>query len=135
MRKFLLSTIILFHVINCVAQKQEMDSLTEIIGRGVINKARVGALSRMAAFYAVNKVDTALAFAMEALTIAREKQWPLEEAKALNGMGGVCWAIGDFVKALDFYFQALKLAEQEKDDRFTANLLGNLGNVYADMGD
>ena len=53
-------------------------------------------------------------------------------AKALANIGNVYKEQGDFIKALGYYFKALKSFEEVKNKNATAALLGNIGLVYAD---
>jgi class 3 adenylate cyclase/Tfp pilus assembly protein PilF len=62
--------------------------------------------------------------------LAAEAGLPDKQSNACNYMGTACAVIGDFAKALEFFEQALVLAE--KDERIDRMIVirGNIGGVY-----
>jgi tetratricopeptide (TPR) repeat protein len=71
----------------------------------------------------------------EALVIYRALNLPRLEARALNNMGIVFAALGEFEEALAHYKSALKLDQALGDRSGIALKLGNIGQAYADLGD
>jgi tetratricopeptide (TPR) repeat protein len=71
----------------------------------------------------------------EALVIYRKLRVPRQEARALNNMGIVFWALGEFEEALAHYKRALKIDQDLGDRAQIALKLANLGEVYVGLGD
>jgi tetratricopeptide (TPR) repeat protein len=58
-----------------------------------------------------------------------------QEARALNNMGMVFSALGEYEEALAHYKSALKLDQALGDRSHIAQKLGNIGQCYSDLGD
>ncbi len=56
-------------------------------------------------------------------------------ARHLGNIGLVYWNQGDYPKALEYYFKALKMDEELGRKSGIARHLGNIGNVYKNQGD
>lgn len=54
------------------------------------------------------------------------------QSNIYNNIGAVYYNVGDFVKALQFYFMSLKAAEQTGNKLRIATALGNIGAAYFD---
>ena len=57
------------------------------------------------------------------------------KSKTLGNIGIVHWQQGDYPKALEYDFKALKLKEELADKKGIAKTLGNIGIVYWQIGD
>jgi tetratricopeptide (TPR) repeat protein len=58
-----------------------------------------------------------------------------ELACILGELGTVYFLLGEPLKAIEHYEQALKISREIGDRRGEGNRLGNLGNAYADLGE
>ena len=56
-------------------------------------------------------------------------------AKHLNSVGMVYRNQGDYPKAIEYFFKALKMAEEQENKQSQANILGNIGLVYKNQND
>jgi tetratricopeptide (TPR) repeat protein len=94
------------------------------------------ALNGLAFLEAVSdNYDEALRLAREALTLARQANDRIGEARALNIQGTATEYSGDVVRAFDFYQQALVLYRAQDDARGIASVLNNLGSIADTRGD
>src|SRR5262249_2712677 len=71
----------------------------------------------------------------EALVIYRAIGMARHEARALNNMGIVFAALGEYEEALAHYKSALKIDQALGDRSGIALKLGNIGQRYSDLGD
>ena len=61
-----------------------------------------------------------------------EKQYP---AASWKSKGDMCYNAGRFAEALEYYTKALDGSKRNNDDRTYYATIGNIGNIYAGMGD
>lgn len=61
-----------------------------------------------------------------------DKKW---EAKALNTIGASFQIKGDFLKAIDYYQQSLKIREQLGDQDGVSASLANIGSIYLNISE
>ncbi len=66
----------------------------------------------------------------KALEIAENK---IEKSDILSGLGWLFNNQNNFTKALEYYFMALSIMEEEKSDKGIASVLSNIGIVYSDI--
>lgn len=78
--------------------------------------------------------DSALELGQEALKLSRSGELPKWEALALNRIGVVNWAMGEYEASLDWYSQAAKVYENSGDSSGLMRLQSNIGLTYSTMG-
>jgi CHAT domain-containing protein/tetratricopeptide (TPR) repeat protein len=77
-----------------------------------------------------------LAYAEKALSIGEYLGDPKLKVAALHRIGETYWYnLAEYRTAMDIYRRMLSVAEESKDYRGAAGALGQIGNVYLDMGD
>ncbi|MDP9766463.1 EAL domain-containing protein [Deinococcus enclensis] len=59
----------------------------------------------------------------------------ITEARALNGLGLVARADGQYGEAMEHHLASLHLAQAHEDDAGQARTLGNIGAIQSDLGD
>jgi tetratricopeptide (TPR) repeat protein len=69
-----------------------------------------------------------------ALAVARELDDPVQEHRALTGLGNCYWWLDRYADALDRHQQALAIAHRLDDQSVEGRTLGNLGAVYERLG-
>lgn len=67
-----------------------------------------------------------------AATAIEEKQYA---AASWKSKGDMCYNAGRFAEALEYYTKALDGAKRNNDDHTYYATIGNIGNIYAGMGD
>jgi tetratricopeptide (TPR) repeat protein len=126
-------TAIHFYNKSIVYAKKQQDELKE--GKSIMNQGWC--------FYIKSDNEKALLYNHQALTIAEKNiKYPTKKEKAkklqasvLVNIGNVYASQGDYSKALDYYFKALKINEEIGNKMGQAPNLGNIGNVYGSQGD
>lgn len=79
--------------------------------------------------------DSALLYAQQALTIARNTSNSVGEANSLNRAGVILWKNGKYDRALHFFLNSLKIREKNNDLPGQIASLNNIGILYSDQND
>ncbi|MTI22126.1 hypothetical protein E1176_13935, partial [Fulvivirga sp. RKSG066] len=96
-------------------QNAQVDSLSQELKRATSDTTRINLLNAMSIEYvyinpAVAKDDVDIA-----LSKSREINFLKGEATALNVLGGINWAEGDYPQSLNFYLSASEIFEKLHD--------------------
>jgi tetratricopeptide (TPR) repeat protein len=83
----------------------------------------------------MGRLEAAIESYAEALVIYRALGMGRHEARALNNMGIVFAALGEYEEALAHFKSALKLDQALGDRSSIASKLASIGQCYADLGD
>ncbi|MBL8004612.1 MAG: tetratricopeptide repeat protein [Candidatus Kapabacteria bacterium] len=70
-----------------------------------------------------------------AIEIAKEHNFSLEEAIILNTFANIYADIGEFSSAIDSFQNAIKLLESNYNGYWLGAIIGNCGNIYKNLGD
>ncbi|MEM7660129.1 MAG: tetratricopeptide repeat protein, partial [Bacteroidota bacterium] len=85
--------------------------------------------------YAISRVQFAKSYFEKSLELAKQNGDPFHEGSALGGLGNVLAELGENDQALQFHYDALKIAEKLDHHQGMIASLGNIGLIYQDMGD
>lgn len=83
----------------------------------------------------INKYDDAIKAANEGLVISKQKMDLEFEASFLNGLGVNYWYKSEYLKALNYYENALRIYNEIGDKAGRAKQIGNIAIVYENLGD
>jgi len=93
------------------------------------------------AYYEMGNYEIAFKYLDNALLLDQKNFGPKEVSIDLNNIGTTYRKKGllsadnkDFQKALQYFFECLKLAKQIKDTKTEIRVLNNIGTVYSDLG-
>src|ERR1035437_3447074 len=115
------------------AQQGKIDSLLSLLKKDKEDTNKVNRLNRLSWEYRnISSYDSSIAFAETALKLSQQFNPPYIKgiAYAYGTIGIVYKDQGDYPKALEYDFRALKTFEELKDkDRISASL-GRIGIVY-----
>lgn len=140
-KKIAIFSFIFFYSITIAhSQPAVIDSLKLLIKNGVADTLKVNHLNRLSRIYqAKGSYDNAKSHADSALYIAKKLGYQKGIISAYNNIGTVHYYQGNFDKALNSYFVALKMCEHLSEssgalkttyDKEIANLYNNIGMVY-----
>ena len=119
-----------------VGQKRLIDSLTNLLSlRTKDDSVRVSVLVQLANAEMYNHPVTAGQYAQQALTISNKIKYGEGVALSYRLLGNSFWAQANQLAALDNFLKGMKVADSVNSKQIQADLLGNLGMVYNDMGD
>jgi len=96
---------------------------------------RLEALNDIAWDALYSNPDSAYILGHEELEIARSKKLKKWEAKALNTIGASYQIKGNYLKAIEFYQQSLKVSESIGEMKRVASSLANIGSLYINIGE
>ncbi|WP_139828091.1 tetratricopeptide repeat protein [Marivirga sericea] len=82
----------------------------------------------------LNRPDSAMKYAEQALMIAQRLNDPVHISKSLRLLGGTYTYKGEYEFALEYNIQALEIANQINDSILMHNALNNIGYVYISLG-
>jgi tetratricopeptide (TPR) repeat protein len=84
--------------------------------------------------YALGKVETAIMYYQQALSISRQIGDHRNEGRQLGNLGNAYWSLGQIEQAINYFRVGLRWSDSIGDRRSKAYHMGNLGNVYRDLG-
>ena len=123
------------NLVGHAAGKTVIDSLTARLQSELHDTNRVKTLNDLAWELMYANPDTAIILSSEALSIAEPREWQSGIANSIGQLGTFNWLKGDYPKALEYYFKALKMNEELGRKPGIAKNLGNIGIVYRNQGD
>lgn len=126
----------LFLLISGQINAQNTDSLWQVY-RDTKNHdtIRLEAFNDIAWNLLFTNPDSAYLLGHEELEKAKALKLPKWESKALNTIGASYQVKGNFLKAIEFYQQSLKLREKLGDTRGVSSSLANIGSIYISIGE
>ena len=125
------------------AQQSKIDSLLLLLIKdkeacpepclGDTNK--VNHLNALAIQLYSSNPDTSALLSTQALQLSEKQNWKKGIASSCMWLGWCKSLQGDYPKALDYDFKALRIAEEIKDKKISSSALGAIGSVYWNQGD
>ena len=117
------------------AQTNARDSLKQLLQKEKTDTGKVSLLCNLSFEYFESKPDTAMALALEALTLSRRIGFTKGEAVSLNRVGTAYSVLGNYPKQLEVLLEALKINEKINNIDGIHRNLNNIGLVYRNQGD
>jgi serine phosphatase RsbU (regulator of sigma subunit) len=118
------------------SMSQNVDSLWTVY-RNAKNpdSVRFEAFNDIAWSFLYTDPDKTYLMGQEELERAQSKKLKKWEAKSLNTIGASFQIKGNYLKAIDFYQQSLKIREQLGDKEGVSASLANIGSIYLNIGE
>jgi tetratricopeptide (TPR) repeat protein len=113
----------------------KLDSLQRVLKNAKSDSTKFQALLALSDLYTQSDYIKALEYASQARDLAIDIPFQKYEAKANVAMGNILLAQGDYKKASNHYFLALKFYEQSKDEHGYISVSNNLGATYDRLGE
>jgi serine phosphatase RsbU (regulator of sigma subunit) len=115
---------------------QNNDSLWKVYrNQDLHDSIRLEAFNDIAWSLLYSNPDSSYLLGHEELEKARELRLKKWESKALNTIGASYQVRGNFIKAIEFYQQSLKIREQLNDIKGVSSSLANIGSIYISIGE
>ena len=130
MRKLSIAIVFLSLSFNLPAQNRKEDSLAELISKEKTDTTRVKLMWQLANITKNSNTEKALVFSRQSLFLAERIKYIEGQSKALGMIANIFMNIGNYPKALQYYFEKLKLEEKRDSPRNLASVLMNIGAVY-----
>ena len=130
MKKTTALTLLLFSLFTAAAQKKRIDTLRLALSKAKTDTMRYEALRNLGVAYYNPNPDSAIIFGQQGYLLAKKNNWALNQVKCLNNMANDYGSLGDYVKSLQFFFKALKIA-RELNDLYEMSVVNvNIGYSY-----
>ncbi|MBI4648516.1 MAG: SpoIIE family protein phosphatase, partial [Bacteroidia bacterium] len=124
----------------------KVDSLILLLKTDHEDTSKVNHLNDLGWELMYQNPDTSIILGKRALALSKKLRWEKGIANSYGNFGAYNYLKGDYPKALDYYFKALKLddvilsetknlSEKQEVKNKIAAVLGNIGLVYSDQGD
>jgi tetratricopeptide (TPR) repeat protein len=128
---FLVFALLIFGIF--LSAQQNIDSLKNALNESVLDTNRVKTLNRLS--WNLRSIDPkiALAYALEAETLAEKIAFDKGKGDAYNNIGVIHYRRGEYVEATKAHLQALSIREKIGDKEGIALSEINLGNVFSDQ--
>ena len=134
LRRSLFVVLLFYCSIISHAQQAAIDSLIARLEQNLHDTDRVKTLNDLAWELRYTNPDSAFILTSEALSIAEVYDWRLGIAQSNKQLGIFIWMKGDFPKALEYHFKALKIDKELGIKNDIAVILSHIGNVYLYQG-
>ncbi len=135
MKKLLLLFLIIFtQLIFNICSSQNIDSLWGVYRNVKIpDSIRLEAFNDIAWSLLYTNPDSTYILGHEELEMSRAKHLKKCETNALNTIGASYQVRGNYIMAVDYYQQCLKIREEQNDLRGVAKSLANIGSIYINI--
>lgn len=134
MKRILLPLLIYFSLLSTIVSAQNVDSLWHVYNDTKnSDSVRLFAFNDIAWSLLYTNPDSTYILGHMELEMARAKKIKYWETKALNTIGASYQIKGNYIKAIDFYQQCLKIREELKDLPGVASSLANIGSIYINI--
>jgi len=127
--KRLICLLLITMAVNCTAQERQ-DSLVKATAHLTEDSNGVKLLVEIAKGYQSIDADKGIRYAQQGLDLSQKIDWPTGMILSYNRLGGNSVMKADYPNALDYFFKALKIAEDQKNKEWSARLFSNIGLVY-----
>ena len=118
-----------------VLSQSSVDSLKALLQEQVQDTTRIGLLNELSHAYTYSSGDSALAYATQALTLARNVDFAPGIAQSQFQLTLIYRLAGNYTEALDNGFEALKYYTEAQQKPKMAGVLTKLGGVYFRLQD
>lgn len=130
MGKIFFSFAFLLLSVKTIAQKAKADSLELLLSNEKTDSNRVKLMWQLADITKNFNPESALAIARRSLFIAEKIKFTEGQSKAMGIIASTFLKIGNYPRALEYYFDKLQLEEKRDNPRNLASVLMNIGAVY-----
>ena len=120
---------------NSFGQNKIIDSLKLLLKTAKDDTIKVNALDYLAFELYPTNPDSTIIVGLQAAKLAKKLNYIKGQSNAYGTVGVGYWMKGDYPKALDNYFTALKIDEKSRNKEGIATRLGNIGLIYKAQND
>jgi tetratricopeptide (TPR) repeat protein len=132
---YFLAVLLALFFTNLQAQNRQADSLRQLLSQTHSDSSRCRLMNNLAwKLKSLAEYKEAASISEKALRLAREKNYPRQEAFALNALGSIASDEGRYGEALSHYGKTFKIYESLNDSDGMAVVFGNIGTVLTNQG-
>jgi len=135
MKKIFTCIVLLAVVTSVFAQKKQMDSLKQALRTTTVDSVRVNLMVELSRQYYLQKPDSGLIYASQALAISKKTGNKKGEVRSLTQVGFSMWVLGNMPAASQTFISSLRIAEQLNDNWSIARNYDGISSIYALQGE
>src|ERR1051325_4016405 len=120
---------------SVLSGQPKIDSLLALLEKDKEDTNKVNHLNALARELSADNIDTSILLSTQALQCSQKQNWKKGAANSSIWLGGSRYLQGDYRKALDCDFYALKIGEEIKNKKIISSSLGSIGLVYKEQAD
>lgn len=133
-RGTILILVFTFGACTVAVAQDNLDSLVTLLNSNTVtDTSRVKLLVNIANTVVWNDASESLAYADQALELARQLGWQKGIAGSLRQKGVGFYHLSDFLKAIDVFHEALTVSEGLPDKNLIPSIYNNIANIYAEL--
>ncbi len=118
----------------CSAQIQDkLDSLELCLQRTADDTTRINQLNALCYYNYSNRPDRGLVYGMKGRDLSIQVNWQKGLSESYSNIACCYYMKSEYTEAVTNWLRALKIAESIGEP--VSGIIGNIGNVYADLGD
>ena len=111
-------------------EKQNKDSLLQIVSRHKEDTLTVNALTELSEFYIYQNIDSALMYSNNALALSENLLFDTGIAGAYRELGRINTITGHYEKALNYFYKALEINNKLKDTLNSGRNFAGIGIIH-----
>ena len=139
MKKIAYYTTLFFILISAIKtvdaqNKQDIDSLQNLINNTSEDTTKVYLLLDLCREYLYNDAKKGMSIANEALVISKENNFQMGLILCYKNMGMFHGVLGEYSTSIEYFEKSLEVCKLKKDTTETTKILNNIGVVYLYQG-
>lgn len=121
--------------LTALGQQGKIDSLITLLKKDKEDTTKVNHLNALGKELIYSNPDSAILLVTQALNLSEKQNWKKGIANSCIWLGWCEYGKGNYQKALDYDYRALKTGEVIDNKKIISSALGNIGLVYQEQGD
>jgi len=135
MKKICLAFVLVFTIASANAQRKQIDTLRASLKNAPDDTTRINILGKLGTSYFISNPDSCIIFSLQAYELAVKNNLPIKQSRALNNTANAYGTMGDYVKAIQMYFRALRINESLNNVPGIVSVYNNIGATYVQEQD
>jgi signal transduction histidine kinase len=130
-KKIIICFVIWASAFSAFAQQTQIDSLKQLLSKSSTDTSRITLLVELSRKYYLQKPDSGLIYAEQALAISKKTGNINGRMRSLTQVGFSTWLLGDLPTASQSFITSLKIAEQLNDKWSIARNYDGISSTYS----
>ena len=135
MKKLVSSLLFIVFFITANAQRRQIDSLKLIISSSAADSIKVKAYFQLADLYIYIKPDTTILMGQRCYSLAIATKNVYYQRRSLVMLANAYVGLGNYTKAMQLYYDCIRLAENDHDEYAVIQTYNNIGSTYIQIPD
>lgn len=135
MKKLTFSLLLVVFCITTNAQRKQIDSLKRIVSSSAADSIKVKAYFRLGDLYIYIKPDTTILMGQRCYSLAVATKNVYYQRRSLVMLANAYVGLGNYTKAMQLYYDCIRLAENDHDEYAVIQTYNNIGSTYIQIPD